>query len=142
MTTQEIINKLNEEPVTLAVFNFEDKSLEIKHQTLKERLSDSAEEGALVSGRELLHLSAEGAVPTVYLDDVEEGIHIDNIYCVTTEEVYDLGTTYESAKSYLSDGYVSQLTNTQPIDDDIEYWETMFGYKEITVFDEEELTFS
>lgn len=115
MTTEEIIKKLEHLKV---IFTWEcpDGTTGKEQMTLKERLLTTCEEGELVSGVWLKENMTD-------IWDNEEPIFPDHIYCVGTECSYDLGSTYQEAKKELSEGYVSQLSNTQWLEGE-DYWET------------------
>lgn len=87
--------------------------------TLEDRLATSCEQGELVTSKWLKnHMEQISDI----LDNDEEIIPTD-IYCVSTEDVYHLGSTYKDAKRELADGYVSQISNTQHLAGE-DYWET------------------
>ncbi|KRL79739.1 hypothetical protein [Ligilactobacillus equi] len=132
---QEIINRLNQEVVTLASYDFNTKRITTVTETLKERLATSAEESILVGGAYLLDNG-------IGFDVDDELVELNNVYCLNNEdEAYNLGDTYLRAKNELEEGYVSQLSNTQ-LGEDEEYWETIFTSEKLTKFDEETLIFS
>lgn len=115
MTTEETIKKLENLKV-LVTCEYTDGSTSKEEMTLGKRLLNTCEQGELVSGVWL----KENVTETW---DDEEPILPDNIYCFSTEDIYNLGNTYEDAKRELADGYVSQLSNTQWLEGE-DYWET------------------
>lgn len=117
MTTKEIIGKIENLKV-LVTWEHIDGDTGKKEMTLGERLLDTCEQGELVSGAWL-----KENVTETWNDG--EKILPGNIYCFSTEDIYDLGNTYEDAKRELSEGYVSQLSNTQWFEGE-DYWETKF----------------
>lgn len=118
MTPNEIIEKLNKLTIRLT-WEYANGETGSKIMTLEDRLADSCEQSELVTGQWL-----EENMDQIHdiWDDEDEIIPTD-IYCVSTETVYHLGSTYKEAKRELDDGYVSQITNTQYLDGE-DYWET------------------
>lgn len=115
MTPEQIIEKLNKINVHYW-FELADSTKGGKRMTLEDRLAETCEEGMLVTGSWI-----NNCVPKK--ETVGLTIKPNDIYCYTTEDIYELGSTYKEAKRELSDGYVSQLTNTQPFDGE-DYWQT------------------
>lgn len=118
MTPQKIIEKLNKLKVHFT-WDHTDGETGSKIMTLEDRLANSCEQGKLVTDKWLKDNMEQ--ISDIW-DNDEEIIPTD-IYCVSAEAVYHLGSTYKDAKRELDDGYVSQISNTQPLDGE-DYWKT------------------
>ncbi|MFT8556587.1 hypothetical protein [Liquorilactobacillus hordei] len=126
MNVEKLVNKLNEQMVTLvSTEELHGRFAEVS--TLKDRLETSCEEGCLISGKEL-NSEPMDLLKKSFLIDNEISLFDNNmVYCVSIEEIYEVGKSFRDCVNELSRGYISQLGNYQPSDDEEEYWVTIFG---------------